>query len=289
MINLEWFRTFSAIFECRNITEASKLLYMTQPGVSKHLSALEHHIGKKLFERTTRKVIPTEYAKFLYTQITNPIKELEKVEYYSSNRTKKERSAIVIGCTSDFFRKELLSKIYQFDMYIVTSFGSHLELIESLENDKIQLIVGTEKYDTFPHQFTMLREESLVLVASNDINIPKELTLDEKQLMKWLRKQTWFTYDNELNHINKFWEFNFNEKTQIVARYVLPSFIDIMEALKFTQGFSVLPKYICENALLEGLLQLPFPSLKNVDQKIFYSHKMKNESLNEIRIFKEKM
>ncbi len=46
MINLEWLRTFSAIYECKNITEASKKLNMTQPGVSKHLAALENHIGK---------------------------------------------------------------------------------------------------------------------------------------------------------------------------------------------------------------------------------------------------
>ena len=108
MINLEWLRTFSAIYECKNITEASNKLNMTQPGVSKHLSALESHIGKKLFERTTRKLAPTEYGKFLYSQINNPLSELEKVEYYSGQRAKKQRSAITIGCTTDFFRKELI-------------------------------------------------------------------------------------------------------------------------------------------------------------------------------------
>ena len=48
MINLEWLRTFSAIYECKNITEASKKLNMTQPGVSKHLSAL----GKPYWKKT---------------------------------------------------------------------------------------------------------------------------------------------------------------------------------------------------------------------------------------------
>ena len=69
MINLEWLRTFISIYECNNLTEASKKLNMTQPGVSKHLAALESHIGKKLFDRTTRKLVPTEYGDFLYSQI----------------------------------------------------------------------------------------------------------------------------------------------------------------------------------------------------------------------------
>ena len=110
MINLEWFRTFSTIYECKNITEASKKLNMTQPGVSKHLASLEHHIGKKLFDRTTRKLTPTEYGTFLYSQVANPLKELEKVEYYSNQRAKKIRSSITIGCTSDFYKKELAHK-----------------------------------------------------------------------------------------------------------------------------------------------------------------------------------
>ncbi len=289
MINLEWIRTFSSIFECGNITEASKKLHMTQPGVSKQLAALEHHIGKKLFERTTRKVIPTEYGKFLYAQITSPLKALEKVEHYSSNRTKKERPSIVIGCSSDFFKKELLHKIYALDMFIVTQFGTHKELITSLEDEKIQLLVGTEKYDSFPHQFSIIKEDSLVLVASKDISIPANLGSEKTQITKWLQKQTWFSYDNDLTDINKFWETNFNHKPQLVAQYILPSYGDMLEAIQLTPGFCVLPLSLCEEALQNGTIHTPFTSLKNVDQRLFCAHKLKNEGLDEIRIFKEKM
>ena len=52
MVDLEWYRTFKAIYECKSISEAAKRLYITQPGASKHLKALESQIGKKLFIRT---------------------------------------------------------------------------------------------------------------------------------------------------------------------------------------------------------------------------------------------
>src|SRR5690606_5070722 len=197
MINLEWLRTFSSIYECNNITEASKKLNMTQPGVSKHLSALENHIGKKLFERTTRKLEPTEYGKFLYTQITNPLQELEKVEYYSGQRAKKERYAITIGCTTDFFKKELINKIYSFDMYIVTTFGTEKDLIEALETDKIQLLVGVKKHNVYDHEFKYIKNETLELICSKDIEIPKNIEKNDKELIKWLEKQTWFSYDKD--------------------------------------------------------------------------------------------
>lgn len=289
MINLEWLRTFSSIYECNNITEASKKLNMTQPGVSKHLSALESHIGKKLFVRTTRKLAPTEYGKFLYSQINSPLQELEKVEYYSGQRTKKTRSAITIGCTTDFFKKELIDKIYSFDMYIVTHFGNDKELIEALEMDKIQLLVGIKKHSKYDHQFKYIKNEELELISSNSLNIPEDIEKKGQQFIKWLQKQPWFIYDNDQDDIKKFWDARFNTSPQIVPRYVLPSYLDIIEAVKSNCGFSIVPKHFCEEELKNNLIKAPVPSSKIVEQKLFYSYKLKNSNLKEVNLFMEKM
>ena len=289
MINLEWLRTFSAIYECKNLTEASKKLNMTQPGASKHLSALESHIGKKLFERTTRKLAPTEYGKFLYSQINNPLQELERVEYYSSQRTKKQRFAITIGCTTDFFKKELIHQIYSFDMYIVTHFGNEKELIEALEMDKIQLLVGIKKHDIYDHQFAYIKNEELELISSNTITIPENVEKNDEQFIKWLQKQTWFTYDNNQNDIKKFWDSRFNSNPRIVPRYILPSYLDIIETLKNNSGFSIVPRHLCEESLNKKWIKTPIKFSKKIEQKLFYSFKSKNSNLKEIRLFMEKM
>ncbi|MDO5980281.1 LysR family transcriptional regulator [Flavivirga spongiicola] len=289
MINLEWLRTFSAIYECNNITEASKKLNMTQPGVSKHLSALESHIGKKLFERTTRRLAPTEYGKFLYSQINNPLQELEKVEYYSNQRTKKKRSAITIGCTSDFFKKELIHKIYAFDMYIITHFGNEKDLIEALEMDKIQLLVGIKKHAIYDHQFVYIKSEELELISSNNIDTPKNIEQNEGQFKQWLQRQNWFVLNNDQEGIKKFWETNFNTNFKMVPRYILPSYIDIIEALKNNCGFSIVPKHLCEEALNNSLIKAPIKFSKTTEQKLFYSYKLKNSNLKAINIFIEKM
>lgn len=289
MINLEWLRTFSTIYECNNITEASKKLNMTQPGVSKHLSALESHIGKKLFERTTRKLAPTEYGKFLYSQINTPLQQLDKVAYYSSQRTKKVRPAITIGCTSDFFKKKLIHKIYSFDMYIVTHFGNEKELIEALEMDKIQLLIGIKKHNTYNHQFTYIKNEELELISSNSIDIPGDLEKNELQLTKWLQKQIWFSYDNDQGDIKKFWEANFNMNPKIVPRYILPSYIDIIEVLKNNCGLSIVPKHMCEEEIKNNLIKTPMKFSKTTEQKLFYSYKLKNSHLKVVNQFMEAM
>lgn len=52
MVNLEWCRTFKAIYKTGTLTGAAEILFISQPGVSLHLSSLETYVGNKLFDRT---------------------------------------------------------------------------------------------------------------------------------------------------------------------------------------------------------------------------------------------
>ncbi|CAM1373546.1 LysR family transcriptional regulator [Tenacibaculum xiamenense] len=289
MINLEWLRTFGVIYECHNITEASKKLNMTQPGVSKHLLALEAHIGKKLFERTTRKLTATEYGSFLYNQINSPLEQLKKVEYYSSQRTKKTRHAISIGSTIDYFKKELIDKIYSFDMFITVQFGTEKELIEALEHDQIQLVTGIPKYNVYDHRFEPIGYNSFELVCSTDVTIPEQLIVNNKKLSQWLHKQTWFVYDNNQWEIKRFWEHYFNLKPKIVPRYVLPSYADIIDALKINTGFSIVPKTYCTKAIKDNLIKSPIVLDEIINRPLFYSSKHKNFNSKEVKYFINKL
>lgn len=58
--NLEWLRTFRAIYETGTLSAAAKELFISQPGVSLHLNSLEAYAGYKLFDRSPRKMVPTE-------------------------------------------------------------------------------------------------------------------------------------------------------------------------------------------------------------------------------------
>ena len=76
MVNLEWFRTFKTIYETGSLTSAASQLFISQPGVSLHLNSLEAHVGNKLFDRGTRKMIPTEHGNMLYNSIVDAIKKV---------------------------------------------------------------------------------------------------------------------------------------------------------------------------------------------------------------------
>ena len=63
MVNLEWYRTFKAVYKTGTLTSAAEELFISQPGVSLHLSSLENYVGYKLFDRTGRKMVPPKKEK----------------------------------------------------------------------------------------------------------------------------------------------------------------------------------------------------------------------------------
>jgi DNA-binding transcriptional LysR family regulator len=60
---------FTAVVELGSFSEASRKLGITKSAVSKRISALEHHLGAKLIQRTTRKLSLTEAGEQYYSYI----------------------------------------------------------------------------------------------------------------------------------------------------------------------------------------------------------------------------
>lgn len=64
-MNLNYFKEFVVLAETRNYWEASERLFINQSTLSKHIKAMEAELGIPLFERTTRKVVLTEFGQTL--------------------------------------------------------------------------------------------------------------------------------------------------------------------------------------------------------------------------------
>src|SRR5688572_28675820 len=59
MADLEWMRTFLAVYRAASVSRAAEVLHLTQPAVSQHLKALEAALSERLFVRLPRGVSPT--------------------------------------------------------------------------------------------------------------------------------------------------------------------------------------------------------------------------------------
>ncbi len=58
-MRISYLKEFIILSKCLNYSLAAKHLNITQPGLSRHIAALEDEIGVKLFSRDTHKVTLT--------------------------------------------------------------------------------------------------------------------------------------------------------------------------------------------------------------------------------------
>lgn len=105
MVDFEWYRSFISIYKHRSVSEAAKTRLMTQPAMSQHLAALEAELGEKLFTRTTRKMVPTEKGKELYTQVVPLIEALEETTQKFKMDTSLTIPMVKIGTAHEYLRR----------------------------------------------------------------------------------------------------------------------------------------------------------------------------------------
>ncbi|BDA78975.1 hypothetical protein LPTSP3_g19050 [Leptospira kobayashii] len=250
MINLELYRTFFTIYREGTLTRAAQVLLMTQPGVSQQLQSLENYTGKQLFERTSRKMIPTEYGKILYSQIVGPLERLNGIENEFRKTNLKKETTIRLGSPIEFYSEYLLSLFTRPDFDFQVSFGIVTELIDKLKKEEIQLAIVSQKIQDPEIEYETFTEEKFILVGSPKLNrsdFPgknksgRDWDLEKE---KWLSGQNWYVYSSDLAIVRRFWKENFQKRPSIKPKLVLPNLKLICESLLLGEGVSVLPSYL---------------------------------------------
>lgn len=130
MVNLEWYRTFKAIYKTGTLTGAAEVLFISQPGVSLHLSSLENYVGYKLFDRTGRKMVPTERGKVLYNFTIEALSKLEEAEKNFQRSTEKHTPTISIGMCFETFQITLEQYISSLPFNVIIRFGEYPEWLK---------------------------------------------------------------------------------------------------------------------------------------------------------------
>ncbi|MEG4392356.1 LysR family transcriptional regulator [Microcoleus sp. BROC3] len=92
---------------------ATRVLQLTPPAVSQQVAALESALGNPLFQRTPRRMVPTEAGQILYTQIPGAIEKLASLPH--KNSTAQTPQTLRIGTPEEFFTERILDRLSQDD------------------------------------------------------------------------------------------------------------------------------------------------------------------------------
>ncbi|MFV5696836.1 LysR family transcriptional regulator [Flavobacterium sp. ZT3R17] len=285
MVNLEWYRTFKSVYKNGNFSLAAKELFISQPAVSQQISMLEAHVGYKLFNRKSKGVEPTEYAKLLNNLIIEALDRLENVENGFRSKAFNANRLISIGISKHLMSSLGSCLISKFD-FIDFSFHENDMLFELVDSKKLDFAVVTKKYDTFDTIQKKVGEIKQVIVGSNTIDA-SELKSNIKikdftAIEHWLNDQKWFSHNAQIPHIKLFWLYVFNKKRpSMVPNYIIPSEYEMLEILSRNTGIGVVWDINAKNFIAEKRAQLLWNSKQMPTTEVFLLSG-KNENLSAI-------
>jgi DNA-binding transcriptional LysR family regulator len=275
MVNLEWYRSFVAVYQVGTVSGAAQLLYLTQPAVSQHIASLESALSTQLFERMPRRMLPTEAGKRLYNQAIAAIETLEAIA--TQNSFADTPSLIRLGAPQEFFSEWLVKYLPQDNKTLFSfQFGLAQDLITQLLENKLDYAIATQKITRSELEYKPLYEESFWLVAPPKLEIPLRseiLQVDLTPLEEWLTKQPLIAYSEDLPIIRRFWRVVFGRRTEMQAQYIIPDLRGIRSAIARGLGYSVIPDYLCSEWVAEGRLTLILKPTKAVTNQIWLAYR----------------
>lgn len=286
MVNLEWYRTFKAIYKTGTLTGAADSLFISQPGVSLHLSSLEAYVGYKLFDRTGRKMIPTERGKVLFNAVSEPLTKLEDVEKNFQKSTEKHTPTISVGMCFETFQTTLEQYVSTLPFNLIISFGEYPEMLDQLDKGILDLII-TPKKGTSPN---ILHEpfssEQIILVGGKNVDTESfnevVATKGLEHVEEWLKQEKWYGTTGDMEHLFQFWILNFGHKPNFRPNYIVPNLNSIIRCLKGGTGLAVVPDFLCKNEIESGEVKLIWQGEKKLENTLYFGFRKKTNYAEEI-------
>lgn len=157
IMDIRILKYFLAVAQEESISKAAEFLHTTQPNLSRQLNQLEEEIGKKLFERGSRKITLTEEGMFLRKRAKEIVDLTERTELELSTFNETTSGDVYIGAAeTDTMRLIAQVILQQQEKYPQIKYhifsGSTAEITELLNKGLLDFgilvePVNLEKYD----------------------------------------------------------------------------------------------------------------------------------------------
>ncbi|PYI50314.1 LysR family transcriptional regulator [Paenibacillus flagellatus] len=279
MADFEWYRSFVSIYKHNSVSEAAKSRMMTQPAMSQHLASLEAEVGEPLFLRMSRKLVPTERGKQLYSHVAPLIESLEETTMSLKAASLPNLRMIKIGAAHEYYQERIVPLLPLFQTCTVSYFGTADQLLDLLKEEKADLVITSKKYMAPGIEYEKLCDEQFVVVAPESVRAPETDSLKDRE--QWLCGQTWISYGLDLPIIRRFWREHFKKRPLIKPVHILPNLHMILKAIRSGAGISLLPTYMLGETA-GGPANVVYGDM-SVRNELYFAYKLKHKHLPEVK------
>lgn len=166
-MSLVHLRSFVEVYRHRSFTAAARALGLTQPALSHHVASLEGQIGRTLFDRHARGVLPTAAADDLAARLGSTLQDAEAALASARARSAMLTGTIHLAGPSDFLAEgcaPLLMRLQKAGLTVRIDVGGRDALYDKLFNDEVDLAITASAPSDARLDHARIAEERLLLV-----------------------------------------------------------------------------------------------------------------------------
>jgi len=281
---------FNKVAETGSISQAAKLLYVSQPAVSKAITNLEESLKQVLFVRNSRGVKLTEEGRTLYKYTKEAFEILKQGEEHMKRIKELGVGHIKIGVSATLCKYILLPYLNRFlkaypHIKITIESQSTLHTLKQLENGAVDIGLVAKPANQKIYEFIPVAEIEDIFVATKDY-------LDNLRFRE--RYEDLFSAANILlldeENISRMHIEDYFAENGIQPRHILEvSSMDLLiEFAKTGLGVAcVIKEFVSEELKTGRLLQIPLkkPINKREVGFCYYKSAYLSDSMNKLLNF----
>ena len=249
--SLDALATFVAVARAGSVTGGADELGLTQSTVSAQLQSLERELGYRVFDRTSRGVVPTSRGRALLGRIGGAMDAAVEAVSDATGVGAAERT-VFLGGPAEFFSTVVLPRISEWadaDLDVRVRFGETAELLDGLQASELDLVVSTTQPRMRGIEFAPLMDEQFVLVVPPALLDAFREDPDGVPVV---------AYGEQLPIIRRYWRTVFDRRpspSRIAA--TVPDLRVLAELAAQGIGVTVIPTYLAASYLEDGRLVDP--------------------------------
>jgi DNA-binding transcriptional LysR family regulator len=253
--DLNLLRTFLAVHRSGSFTAAAQLLGLSQPTVTTQIRTLERQTGRELFERLPRGVRPTPVADELAARVAAPLDALATATRPGVPDENRAAPVHLAGPAELLCTRALpaLAPLVAGGVQLRVATGLTDPLLDELRAGRHDLVVSTHRPRGRTLVAVPLTDEEFVLVAAPSWaeRLRPRMAAEGPAA---LHAAPLVTYAEDLPIARRYWRHVFGRRLTRRAAVTVPDLRGVLAAVVAGAGFTVLPRYLCQDELADGTL-----------------------------------
>lgn len=183
-MDIHHLRVFAAVFKHKSFSKAAEELNLTQPTVSDHIRSLEEELNCKLFDRLSRRIIPTKEAAVLIVKAQEIIDRVEGFKDVLGEFKKDLSGHLIIGASTipgSYILPGLAAAFRQKNpaVFFEVVVSDSRVIIDKVAGDDLLIGIVGAKLESKQVDYKPFLDDDLVAVSSVSFDVRRSMGIRE--------------------------------------------------------------------------------------------------------------